>query len=86
MQQQPVVSIDFFAGNYITGVFCSKTEVMKSAEDAYGVNGEEIVDNLLNSVGWETAVWATYTDGKSFDEHTADFRRYMDHVKKRRGT
>lgn len=70
--------MEFFAGNFKTGVIRSHAVLFKSQREA-DARKESILDTLLSAVGWEHGIWAAYADGKPHEEHARNFSQFINH-------
>lgn len=60
-----------FAGNLTTG------EIAYNTEPVFSCGIEDSCSGLLDRVGWENAVWASYDARNSIEACAADFKEYM---------
>ncbi len=72
------MQVDFFAGNFKSGKITAKSLYFASKSEAESV-WESVIDELLTIVGWEHGIWATYSDGKSHEEHARNFDQFIHH-------
>lgn len=64
-------SLYVFAGNYMDG------RVLHTSARNDSLATDEIIDNLLDNVGWKYGIWATYDARNPFEACESDFYKFM---------